>query len=171
MAESDGDPVTGQWRTGRKNPHTIYVQVGDQPGESDTFIGSLINPADVALVVAAVNAANGTARITEHLRRIERLITTEGTQIMAGQRDIDDAVAAIGAAVGDLTTQNSAIQAAQARLDQEIQALEAQVASGQPVDTTALVAAGQALADATSGLDATVNALANDPNVPPAPIV
>jgi len=110
-------------------------------------------------------------RVEERLSSIERAIHHEGNRIMAGQQDIDDAVAAIGAAVGDLTTQNTAIQDAQAKLDQEIQALEAQVAAGGTVDTTALVAAGQALASATAALDTTVTNLSNDPNVPPAPVV
>lgn len=101
-------------------------------------------------------------------RYLRTVITKEGT-IMTSQEDVDAAVAAIGTAVADLGAQNVEIQDAQSKLDIEIQTLAAQVANGETVDTSALVAAGAALATATSALDATVGALVADPNVPAAP--
>jgi hypothetical protein len=32
------------WRTGRKNPHTIYAQLGNHPSDDDPFLGSLNDP-------------------------------------------------------------------------------------------------------------------------------
>lgn len=107
-------------------------------------------------------SAHQTARILRALGLTEEKIMTE-------QQDIDAMVTTIGAAVADIATRNVAIQNAQTALDAEIEALAAQVAAGETVDTTALVAAGQALAEATGQLDTTVEALQADPNVPTTP--
>lgn len=45
-----------KWRTGRKNPRTIYIQRGDEPSNDDPFIGTLDTP---ELVRQAVDAVNG----------------------------------------------------------------------------------------------------------------
>jgi hypothetical protein len=120
-------------------------------------------------LVIVVNLPGLTAELAD-IRRVLHLILTKEDTIMTAQEDIDAAVAAISAAVADLTTQAAAIVAAQANVDTEIQALQAEIAAGNTApDTTALVAAGAALADATAGLDSTVSALAADPNVPAAP--
>jgi hypothetical protein len=44
-----------RWRTGRKNPRTIYLQQGAEPSDDDPFIGTLDT---VELVRQAVSAVN-----------------------------------------------------------------------------------------------------------------
>jgi hypothetical protein len=103
-------------------------------------------------------------------QEIKRLIRREGDLIMTKEQDDIDAVtAAMNAGFTDLTVQNTAIQQAQANLDAEIKVLQDQVANGQPVDTTALVAASEQLKTATGQLDTTVTNLVNDPNAAPQP--
>jgi hypothetical protein len=74
--------------------------------------------------------------------------------IMTSQQDIDSAVAGENAAIADLATQDAAIQAAQAALLAEIQALR-----GQGVNTAGLVAASASLATALGAADSAVAAL------------
>lgn len=118
---------------------------------------------------AAIHGIEHLAASLADIKRTLRIILTKEGNIMTAQEDIDATVTAIGAAVTDLQTQMGAVRTAQTAFDTEIQALEAAVQAGQPVDTTALAAAGQALADATGQLDATVSTLASDPNIPTAP--
>ena len=47
------------WRTGRKNGHTIYAQLGENPSDSDPFLGSLLTPEAAAEAVRAHNAFLG----------------------------------------------------------------------------------------------------------------
>lgn len=43
-------------RTGRRNGHTLYQQLGDAPSDNDPFLGSCATPHYAAALVAAVNA-------------------------------------------------------------------------------------------------------------------
>lgn len=45
-----------KWRTGRKVGRTIYLQVRDQPSDSDRLIGVMDSPQLAAEAVDAVNA-------------------------------------------------------------------------------------------------------------------
>jgi hypothetical protein len=49
------------WRVGRKVGRTIYLQLGDQPGDTDLLIGMMDTPDLARRVVEAMNA-----------RRVER---------------------------------------------------------------------------------------------------
>lgn len=52
---SERDLSSLPWRTGRKNPRTIYILLGDEASDDDPFIGTL----DTAgLVAEAVRAHN-----------------------------------------------------------------------------------------------------------------
>lgn len=115
---------------------------------------------------AAIHGIEHLAASLADIKRTLRIIISKEGTIMTQQDNIDAAVAAIGTAVADLRVQTAAVQTAQVGLDAEIQALKTAVENGEPVDTTALVAAGQALADATGQLDTTVAALVADPNIP-----
>jgi hypothetical protein len=42
-------------RTGRRNLHTLYLQLGDQPSDDDRCIGFMIRPEAAILLVGAVN--------------------------------------------------------------------------------------------------------------------
>jgi len=49
--------TTALWRTGRKNPYTIYAQLGAEPSDDDDYLGSLNTPELSAEAVRAHNAA------------------------------------------------------------------------------------------------------------------
>lgn len=51
------DILGSPWRTGRRNGHTIYAQLGLAPSDDDPFVGSLNTPEAAAEAVRAVNAA------------------------------------------------------------------------------------------------------------------
>jgi hypothetical protein len=53
-----------KWRTGRKNPRTIYLQQGPTPSDSDPFIGTLDSADLVRLAVDAVNEKLGQVETT-----------------------------------------------------------------------------------------------------------
>lgn len=40
-------------RTGRKNPHTLYLQLGDTPSDDDLRIGFMIDPEEASLLAEA----------------------------------------------------------------------------------------------------------------------
>lgn len=40
-------------RTGRKNPHTLYLQLGDDPSDDDLRIGFMIDPQEASLLAEA----------------------------------------------------------------------------------------------------------------------
>ena len=42
-------------RTGRKNPHTLYLQTGEQPDDADPCLGLIISPTVSAVIADAVN--------------------------------------------------------------------------------------------------------------------
>lgn len=42
-------------RTGRKNPHTLYLQLGDEPSNEDVCLGLIIVPAASHVIVDCVN--------------------------------------------------------------------------------------------------------------------
>lgn len=44
-----------RYRTGRRNGHTVYLQLGDDPGEKDLFVGSAVSVPLAALLVAHAN--------------------------------------------------------------------------------------------------------------------
>ena len=50
-------PVGTVWRTGRKLGRTLYDQGGDQPSDSDPFIGMMDSREDAELVCELVNRA------------------------------------------------------------------------------------------------------------------
>jgi hypothetical protein len=64
--ENDDSGADATFRTGRKVPHTIYLQVGSLPSDADVFIGSARTE---ELADELVNAANRDpiARIAEWL--------------------------------------------------------------------------------------------------------
>ena len=43
------------YRTGRKNPYTIYRMVGEQPSDQDVFVGSCRNATETLALVMAAN--------------------------------------------------------------------------------------------------------------------
>lgn len=45
-----------KFRTGRRQPRTIYFQHGEEPTETDQMVGAMDSPALAQLVVDAVNA-------------------------------------------------------------------------------------------------------------------
>ena len=87
-------------------------------------------------------------------------------QIIMGQQDIDDAVAAVQQTANDLMGYASTTQARVSDVDAEVKALQAQIAAGGPVDTTNLVSAVAALKDAHDAMQTAVQTLADDTNVP-----
>lgn len=44
-------------RTGRKNPHTLYLQVGTEPSDDDLRIGFMISPVEARLLAGATVSA------------------------------------------------------------------------------------------------------------------
>lgn len=46
-------------RQGRKNPHNLYIQLGDQPSDYDPSLGYIRYPHWAAALVASVNASPG----------------------------------------------------------------------------------------------------------------
>lgn len=42
-------------RIGRKNPHNLYLQRGDQPDDGDTCLGLIIDPMVAWVIADAVN--------------------------------------------------------------------------------------------------------------------
>jgi hypothetical protein len=44
-----------KYRTGRKNGHTVYLQLGLEPAESDVFVGSTTSPTQARDIVAMAN--------------------------------------------------------------------------------------------------------------------
>lgn len=44
-----------EYRTGRRNGHTIYFQAGDEPADSDEFIGSCVQPGFAQILVQWAN--------------------------------------------------------------------------------------------------------------------
>lgn len=54
------------WRTGGRNPYTIYAQTGPQPADADPFIGSLNTPEASAEAVGAHNAMLATLARLAH---------------------------------------------------------------------------------------------------------
>ena len=47
--------MNAPWRTGRRNPLTIYEQTGPHPADTDRYIGSLRTEEDTQQAVDAVN--------------------------------------------------------------------------------------------------------------------
>ena len=45
-----------RFRTGRRQPRTIYLAVGDEPSEDDISVGMMDTPELAALAVSALNA-------------------------------------------------------------------------------------------------------------------
>lgn len=43
-------------RVGRHNPHTIYLQTGNEPADTDRCIGMVINPDDGGLLCEALTS-------------------------------------------------------------------------------------------------------------------
>jgi hypothetical protein len=56
--------TTALWRTGRKNPYTIYAQLGAKPSDDDEYLGSLNTP---ELSSEAVRSHNAALRLREVL--------------------------------------------------------------------------------------------------------
>lgn len=81
--------------------------------------------------------------------------------LMAAQDDINTAVQVVTSLLADLQTQTSSLVA-------DLTAIQAQIAAGQPVDTTALDAAVNSAAGVQQALDAAV-ANINTQAAPPAP--
>jgi hypothetical protein len=54
------------WRTGRKNPRTIYVMLGEEASDDDPFIGTLDTAELVAEAVSAHNFRVGLNRVPVH---------------------------------------------------------------------------------------------------------
>lgn len=98
-------------------------------------------------------------RISEQLDRIDH----KETKIMSAQDDINAAITVDTALLNDLTSQASAIAAAQAAFQQEITSLQ-----GQGVDTSGLVAVNEQLTAAQQALDSSVSSLTTA-SQPPAP--
>lgn len=48
-----------KYRTGRRNGHTIYFQVDDEPSDADIFIGSAVNLVWAAQLVKLANLGEG----------------------------------------------------------------------------------------------------------------
>jgi hypothetical protein len=46
----------GRYRTGRKNGHTVYLQMGDEPRDTDPFVGSCVTRGQAANLVRFANA-------------------------------------------------------------------------------------------------------------------
>lgn len=42
-------------RQGRKNPHTLYIQMGAEPADTDQFVGSCVTPQMATLMVDCAN--------------------------------------------------------------------------------------------------------------------
>lgn len=51
-----GKPVS-KLRTGRKNPHNLYLQRGREPSDQDVCLGLIINPAVAEILVKMINEA------------------------------------------------------------------------------------------------------------------
>jgi hypothetical protein len=50
-----------KYRTGRKNGHTIYLQLGAKPSDKDQFVGSCVGPKSAAKLVELANRGIETA--------------------------------------------------------------------------------------------------------------
>lgn len=55
-------------RAGRRNPHTLYLQVGDEPSEDDLRIGFMIDPTEAAFLADAEISATHLDEIRAHAR-------------------------------------------------------------------------------------------------------
>ena len=58
---STDTPEVVRYRVGRKVENTIYVQVGPEPSDADTFIGSAVTGYDARWLVEQANLAGATA--------------------------------------------------------------------------------------------------------------
>jgi chromosome segregation ATPase len=114
-------------------------------------------------IAAVLHGQQALARDLRAIKRALGIIQTEQEHIMSEQDDINSAVATDTALITDLSTQVTAVQAAQAAFAAEIATLEA---GG--VDTSGLVAINEQLAAAQAPLDAAVQAL-TAASVPAAP--
>lgn len=61
-----------KWRTGRKNPRTLYVQHGEEPSDLDPFIGSL----DMPYARHAVEMMAERDELVTALARLRRALAT-----------------------------------------------------------------------------------------------
>jgi hypothetical protein len=97
------------------------------------------------------------------------MVLREERNIELSQEDIDAAVDALGVTASDLLDMSQVTNRRITDVDTEVQALKAQLAAqGTPVDTSALDAAVAGLKTAHDTLAGSVQALADDANVPPA---
>lgn len=74
------EPVHTRWRTGRKVGRTLYLQIGDEPSDSDPIIGLMDSPDLAELVVESVNTVRAAApEVIRHLvRRVVADALNEG---------------------------------------------------------------------------------------------
>lgn len=42
-------------RPGRKQPQNLYFQIGEEPGDNDTYIGVIFDPANAGIIISMVN--------------------------------------------------------------------------------------------------------------------
>lgn len=100
------------------------------------------------------------------LRLLLMLIKGE-QEIQMSQQEIDDAVNAMNTTATDLLNMATNTQQRVVDVDAEVKALQAQLAAaGTPVDTSALTGAVDRLMDSHEKMQAAVQALADDTNVP-----
>jgi hypothetical protein len=90
------------WRVGRKLKRTLYLQIGEEPSDSDTYLGMMETPELAARVVNAINRINRTAEDTRSRLMADEEITVSRRLLADLQNARDAAVEQMQDALSDL---------------------------------------------------------------------